>query len=99
MRGRKTSLRVIPTSEHRNEVARRPRWTTTQVGLARRYREIPAAAEIGERQGTTEKLLRFEILKISGIRYCSFRVPLQWGSLVAWVGKPQVLSHVAVTTC
>jgi hypothetical protein len=45
------------------------------VGLARRCRAIPAVAEIGERQGTTEKSLRFEILKISGKCSASFRAP------------------------
>jgi hypothetical protein len=72
---------------------------TTCADLVRRCRVIPAMAEIGERQGTTEKWLRFEILKISGIRYCSFRAPLQRGFLATWAGKPQVLSPVAATTC
>jgi hypothetical protein len=40
VRGRKTSLRVILTSEERNELERRLRWTTTRVGLARRCRVI-----------------------------------------------------------
>src|SRR5947209_1231820 len=33
------------------------------------------------------------------MRYCSFRAPLQRGSWAAWAGQPQVLSHVAATTC
>jgi hypothetical protein len=49
MRGRKTSLRVILTSEERNELERRLRWTTTRVGLARRCRVILGVAEIWER--------------------------------------------------
>ena len=36
---------------------------------------------------------------ISRIRYCSFRAPLQRGFWAAWAGEPQVLSHVAATTC
>jgi hypothetical protein len=67
-------------------------------GLGSAMPVVPAMAEIGERQGTTEKWLRFEILKISRIRYCSFRAPLQRGFLVAWAGKPQILSPVAATT-
>ena len=45
------------------------------MGLARRGRVIPAVAEIGERQGTTEKWLRFAILKIRGNCRGTFRAP------------------------
>jgi hypothetical protein len=76
-----------------------PASMTTRVGLARRCRVMPAAAEIGERPGMTEKSLRFEILRISGIRYCSFRAPPPRGFLAAWAHKPQALSLVAATTC
>jgi hypothetical protein len=47
---------------------------------------IPAAAEIAERQGTTKKWLRLEILQISEIRYGSFRVSLPRSFLAAWAG-------------
>jgi hypothetical protein len=81
------------------EVARRPRGTTTRVDWARRCQVIPAAAAIGERQSTTEKSHRFEILKISGIRYGAFRGPPPRGFSANWAHKPQALSPVAATTC
>ena len=64
MRGRKTSLRVILTSEERNELERRLRCTTTRAGLARRSRVILGVAdglplvEVARLVGMTEKHVR-----------------------------------------
>jgi hypothetical protein len=48
---------------------------------------IPAAAEIGERQGRTEKSLRFEILKIIGNCRGTFRAPSPTRFLGRLVGR------------
>jgi hypothetical protein len=64
MRGRKTSLRVILTSQERSELERRLRCTTTRVGLARRCRVILGVAdglplvEVARLVGMTEKHVR-----------------------------------------
>ena len=64
MRGRKTSLRVILTSEERSELERRLRCTTTRVGLARRCRVILGVADglplvdVARLVGMTEKHVR-----------------------------------------
>jgi hypothetical protein len=74
-------------------------WTTTRVGLARRSGVIPAVPEIGERQSTTEKSLRFGTLKISGTRYGGFRAPPPLAFLAAWADKAHARSPVTATTC
>jgi Winged helix-turn helix len=64
MRGRRTSLRVILTSEERNELERRLRCTTTAAGLARRSRVILGVADglslvaVARLVGMTEKHVR-----------------------------------------
>ena len=64
MRGRRTSLRVVLTSEERNELERRLRCTTTPSGLARRARVILSVAdglrlvEVARLVGMTEKQVR-----------------------------------------
>jgi len=45
MRGRKTSLRVVLTSEERVHLERMLRCTTTSLGLARRYRAVLEVAD------------------------------------------------------
>ena len=45
MRGRKTALRVVLTTEERNELEQRLRSTTTSLGLARRCRAILEVAD------------------------------------------------------
>ncbi len=64
MRGRKTSLRVILTSEERRELERWLRSTMTRAGLARRCRVILGVAdglplvEVARLVGMTEKHVR-----------------------------------------
>jgi hypothetical protein len=45
MRGRKTSLRVLPTAEERSQLELHLRSTTTSLGLARRCRAILEVAD------------------------------------------------------
>ena len=64
MRGRKTSLHVVLTSEERNQLEQRLRATTTPLGLARRCRAILAVADglplvaVARLVGLTEKHVR-----------------------------------------
>lgn len=64
MRGRKTSLRIVLTSEERIELQRRLRCTTTPAGLARRSRVILGVADglalvqVARLVGMTEKHVR-----------------------------------------
>ena len=64
MRGRRTSLRVVPTPEERIELERRLRCTTTPSGLARRSRVILGVADrlplvqVARLVGMTEKHVR-----------------------------------------
>ena len=64
MRGRKTSLLVILTSEERSELERRVRSTTAASGIVRRSRVILGVADgqplvvVGRLVGMTEKHVR-----------------------------------------
>ncbi len=64
MRGRKTSLCIVLTSEERSELQRQLRCTTTPAGLARRARVILGVADglalvqVARLVGMTEKHVR-----------------------------------------
>jgi hypothetical protein len=64
VRGRKTSLRIVLTSEERIELQRRLRSTTTPAGLARRSRVVLGVADglalvqVARLVGMTEKHVR-----------------------------------------
>jgi len=64
VRGRKTSLRIVLTSEERIELQRRLRCTPTPAGLARRSRVILGVADglalvqVARLVGMTEKHVR-----------------------------------------